>query len=481
MNKKSILPLALGACMALQSGAQVAVTSQNVQRADGQLSVELTLKLADIKVSSNRAAVVTPCLVAEGDTLRMPAVGLLGRNRYIQHERGHLTGVPATATVMKASAAPAAYAYSASVPFDGSMNGLEVIVLLERYGCAGCGDGAPVAQTVTTIEEAPVLPDMTDMLVYAQPVGHGEKTRTLSGRANVEFPVNRTELREDFRGNYPELARIRAGIDSVRFDKDVTIRRVHIKGFASPEGSYANNVRLAKGRTEALAAYVQQLYAMPDSVMSTAYEPEDWEGLREWVEASNIANREGILAIIGDTSLQPDPRDRKIKTTYPREYATLLNMVYPSLRHSDYTIRYTVRTYTDPAEILRVMKTRPQNLDLNEFYLAASALEPGTPEYNEVFETAVRIHPDDPAANLNAANNALGAGDTARAAAYLAKAGDSPEAAYARGACALMNDDLDTAEPLLRTALAAGIDKAQRLLDYTDRGRRYRAKYGTSK
>ena len=82
------------------------------------------------------------------------------------------------------------------------------------------------------------------------------------------------------------------------------------------------------------------------------------------------------------------------------------------------------------------MLTQPQKLSLNEFYLPAQACSPGSDEFNEIFETAVRMYPEDTAANLNAANTAMQKGDLKNAEHYLRKAGESPEALYARGAYA---------------------------------------------
>ncbi|MDE6528268.1 MAG: hypothetical protein K2L78_04415, partial [Muribaculaceae bacterium] len=212
-----------------------------------------------------------------------------------------------------------------------------------------------------------------------------------------------------------------------------------------------NNVRLAKGRTEALKTYVETLYRFEPGFITTSYEPEDWEGLRDWVEKSNIENRDGILAI-SNGPLAPDPRDAKIRSTYPTQYAFLLANVYPALRHSDYKIDYTIRSYSTPEEIIEVLYTRPQNLSLQEFFTAASSLEPGSQTYNDLFETAVRLYPDSEVANLNAASSAIQRGDYAGAARYLDKAGDSPQAVYNRGIVAAMQADYETALQLFRRA-----------------------------
>ena len=179
------------------------------------------------------------------------------------------------------------------------------------------------------------------------------------------------------------MAKIRQTIDVVRNDADTRITALSIKGYASPEGSYSNNVRLAKGRTETLKNYVQSLYAFEPGLIRTSFEPEDWEGLRRYLESSGIENRDRILALV-DSDLEPDAKDARIKRDFPKQYAFLLAEVYPGLRHSDYTVDYVVRSYTDVEEIKAVMLTAPQKLSLQELFLVAQSMEPGTPEYMEV-------------------------------------------------------------------------------------------------
>ena len=205
-------------------------------------------------------------------------------------------------------------------------------------------------------------------------------------------------------------------------------------------------MRLAKGRTATLKEYVRMQYHFPDTLFATTYEPEDWGGLERFVAASQLKGREGILNLI-HSDLAPDVKERKIRSTYPADYAFLLREVYPGLRHSDYVVQYEVRAYTDPAEIKRLLRTQPQKLSLQEMYLVAQDMEPGGEEYNETFEIAVRMFPDDTTANLNAANT-----------------GDTPEAVYARGIHAALLEEYDTAETLLKEASERGMTQAESAL-----------------
>ena len=233
-----------------------------------------------------------------------------------------------------------------------------------------------------------------------------------------------------------------------------------IEGYASPEGPYRNNERLAKGRTSALADYVCALYAFDKSIMKTGWVVEDWAGLRRYVESSDIDNRDAILSIIGMEDLEPDSREWKLKSSYPEQYRFLLDNVYPGLRHSDYEVEYVIRAFVDIDEIKAVMKSAPQKLSLHEMYVVAQSLETGSDEYCEVFEVAVRMFPEDPVANLNAANIALGRDELERAEGYLAKAGECPEAVYARGILAAKRGDYDSAVRLFGEAADAGISQA---------------------
>ena len=109
---------------------------------------------------------------------------------------------------------------------------------------------------------------------------------------------------------------------------------------------------------------------------------------------------------------------------------------------------YTIRNFNlDEARELAF--TDPSQLSLNEFFMVAQSLEPGSPKYSEVFETAVRMYPDDPVSNLNAAITAIQEKRFDKARGYLAKANDCPEKRLAEAALAMYEDDLDGAEHLL--------------------------------
>ena len=98
-------------------------------------------------------------------------------------------------------------------------------------------------------------------------------------------------------------------------------------------------------------------------------------------------------------------------------------------------------------------------------FLVAQTYEPGSDEFNEVMEVAVRMYPDNETANLNAACTRLNLGDADGAKPYLDKAGASPQAVNARAAYAYIKGDYDSAAALYRQAADAGVAEAKANLE----------------
>lgn len=458
--------LGLGLVSHAQEAGNSRVQNLRLERNGDYMAVSMDLDLTGLELRNDRAIVLTPEFTSSDSLAVLPSVGVYSHNRWYYYKRSGNTMITgADETSWKESQAPESMEYKAIIPYEEWMDGSAFSLKVGEYGC--CRKLVGSRSTYVAVYEEPKAVEEKALYVpeyiYVTPHVEVVKSRSLSGTAYIGFPVNKTTIYPDFQDNHNELAKIRATIDSVRNDADVTIKAMSIKGFASPESPYDNNARLAKGRTQALKRYVSDLYNFAPDFISTSFEPEDWDGLRTFVEASSLPHKAEILEII-DSDREPDNKEWKIKSEYAEDYRYMLDNFYPYLRHSDYLVEYVIRSYSDPDEIGRILKTRPQNLSLNEFYVYAQTLEPGSPEYAEVFETAVRMYPEDEIANLNAANTAMARGDLIGAVRYLDKAGTSPEAIYAKGICAYLTGDMKTAREMLQKALDLGVDKAEEIL-----------------
>ena len=75
----------------------------------------------------------------------------------------------------------------------------------------------------------------------------------------------------------------------VKNDKDVSITNIDIHGYASPDGPYDNNVRLANNRAAALRNYVCNLYTIDKKLFTYHATPEDWEGFKKKVGSKQLS------------------------------------------------------------------------------------------------------------------------------------------------------------------------------------------------
>lgn len=440
--------LSLSAVAAMAKGiSPVELDSVQLLRHGDFMVLDMKVNLQPTNVESTKAQILTPLIVSEtGDTTAMKPIGVYGRQRYIVHQRNSKYPLGAAdEDIFRMGDRPEALAYNAMVPFEDWMNSSKLMMRRSLYGCADCLLDEKLDTIAGYFQPDPEIPE----IIYFPTHETGIKMETLEGSAYIDFVVDKTDINPTYRRNPQELLKIQASIDTVLNDQDVTITGVWLKGFASPESPYSHNTDLAKGRTAALKKHISQLYKFDDDMIETDYEPEDWEGLRRFVVNSNIDNKEKILALI-DGSLAPDAKEAAIKKAYPAEYKFMLENFYPALRHTDYKITYEIMRFDDLEKIRQVMRTKPNRLSLDEFFLLGNACTPGSEEFNDVYETAARIYPDNTTANINAANAALQRFDYANAERYLSRAGNSPEAIYARGSLAFLKQDLDLAESLMK-------------------------------
>lgn len=439
----------------LQSGAKAG--DIHIDRLRDSVLVSFSLNIDSLQVRSTRAVVLMPYVKNDTREWALPSIEVVGRKHALYAERngGSIYADADTRIVTKQKGGNQTLLYRTALPYA---DGMGTLNLLFREDLCGCGERDRLAETDTR-QQADV--DFHPALTYMAPRTEAVKTRHLSGEAYLDFPVNCTEIHPDYRRNPAELGKIRATIDTVRRNAaDYRITRITLCGYASPEGSYALNTRLSRGRTEAVKRYLVEHYGFADSLFTLSNEPENWAGLRRYVEQSTLGDRGEILALIDRTDLEPDVKERELRTRYPQSYQFLLRECYPGLRRTDYRVDYVIRGF-DIEETKELIQSRPQDLSLQEMFQVAQGYKPGSDDFKLVTAVALRTYPDDPVANLNAANALLEQGLPEQALRCLELAPDCPETQNARAVALIMLRRYDEALPLLQSAAQAGLPAAK--------------------
>jgi tetratricopeptide (TPR) repeat protein len=237
-----------------------------------------------------------------------------------------------------------------------------------------------------------------------------------------------------------------------------------ITGFASPEGNIQMNNQLSRGRAEALRNFLSMRSGIPPRLYRIGNGGEDWDGLARMVQNSYIEPKGAILSIIR-TYMGEERKDRLKALGGGAVYQRLLQEFYPKLRRVVSRIDYTVRGF-NVEEAKQVIKVRPQQLSLNEMFLVANTYPEGSKEFMSVFEIAVRVFPNDPVANLNAAASALLEKDLAKAERYLQKAKKNTPAYYNNlGVLSMLQNNNARARNLFLRAAENKLDAARKNLD----------------
>lgn len=452
-----LLPVLGGKAQTLYKN-QVRIEKESITRSDdNRLTINMDIVLQEnLKLTSNHVATLTPFLEENGKKKILPSIVVYGRKRDIVNQRNNVKPENTYTVIRRERNEEQKVNYLVQMPFEAWMRTADMKLNVDVCGCCDLlEENSGELITQLNISPLKILPT----IAYITPQAEGVKHRAVEGSAYLDFPVNKYIIYPEYRRNTVELAKIRATIDTVRNDNTTTLTGIKIHGYASPEGSYANNTRLAKNRTQALVDYVTSYYNFDKNLITSDSTPEDWEGFRKFVTASSMDKKDEILRLMDDESINIDKKERDIaKLVGPQGYQFILNECYPALRHSDYTVNYTVRGF-NLEESKEIINRRPQLLSLQEIYLVAQSYEPGSEEFNHSFRVAATMFPDDPIANLNAgAMEIQKGGDMTTAKKHLAKADQkAPETLNNLGVIAMLEGDLDVAEKYFNAAKAAGL------------------------
>ncbi|MDR1344742.1 MAG: DUF3868 domain-containing protein [Tannerellaceae bacterium] len=439
---------------------QIPVKIQQLKQVDDSVKMVLDLDLSNLTVGTERFLQLTPVLVdPKGKELKMEQLLINGHQRHKvfmrnkelnRTQRRTNNGLYDVIELNKENRK--VYRYRQTIGFENWMRDAQLNIVSDLCGCAGAEPriaSEKVANRIIMegVEAYRVMPNVA----YIRPEVEAVKTRSESSEVFLDFQVAQVEINPSFGNNPRELTKIESIIKDLRSDANLMVTGVTITGFASPEGNMLNNNQLAKGRAEALKNYLSMRSGIQTHLYSVGVGGEDWNGLVQMVQNSYIEPKGAILSIIHTSA--GEVRKERLKILGGGEvYQRLLHEYYPRLRRVVSRIEYNVRTF-NVEEAKQIIKTHPQQLSLNEMFLVANTYPEGSKEFTAVFETAVRIFPNDPVANLNAAASALLGKDTAKAEYYLQKAKKNTPAYYNNlGVLNMMQNNMSRAKNLFRYA-----------------------------
>lgn len=453
----------LTACLLFSAAAFGQDGKTAVFKEGDHLHIQFALNGSEVEISANEQLTVTPVVIGNGNRQELSPVVFTGRIRQkVNERRERLYGTPVVpagtfSNVIvrrKPEELPGtAVVYAGEIPYEPWMAGGRLVLYRELNGCAG--HRMALAPLVAAEIAAPLQPKLT----FIVPDHDALKQRSERITAVVHFPQGRSVLLRGFADNSRQLARIDSLTAGLLAEQGFALDTIYLKGFASPEATYAFNTRLSANRVRAIRQYLLENFDLVDTEFVTDTEPEDWDSLRRWVVLSELPARDEVLAVI-DTVRDPDARDAGIRSIdNGKTYNKLLREVYPQLRRVDYRIGYVVPAYT-LEESRELIDTHPERLSLTEICTLAASYPIDSPERAHACAVAMEYYPDDPCACNNMAMLALRRGDTQAAHQYLSRCGSDPRVQNNLGVLCLIEGDTQKAQHCFSLAAKNGSEEA---------------------
>ena len=275
--------------------------------------------------------------------------------------------------------------------------------------------------------------------------------------ANVKFLIQQAELRKSElkNGSVQEFVALLKQISQNR--EGLNLQNVEVSAYASPDGGFALNEKLANKRQQNAETYVKQQMKQANLTdpVEASYTAQDWEGFQQLVAASNIQDKDVILRVLSMYK-DPEEREQQIKNM-SAGFRELADGILPELRRARLTINYETIGRNDE-QIMQQLKDDASQLSIEEMLYAAT-LTDNAAQKKDIYQKATSQYAQDVRAFNNLATLAWQQGNMDEARQWLEKAqaikADCPEVLANLGMLALQQGDLQTAESFIGRAAGA--------------------------
>ena len=238
--------------------------------------------------------------------------------------------------------------------------------------------------------------------------------------ANVKFLINQANLRSNELKNN-SVREFVSMLKRINADREkLAIKNVEVQAYASPEGGFTFNDKLAHKRQNVSEGYVKQQLKGTNlqTDIDAHYTAQDWEGFMKLVQASKIQDKDVILRVL---SMYKDPQEREQQIRNMSEgFRELADGILPELRRSRLIINYQTIGRSDQ-QIKQQYATDPTKLSLEELLYAAS-LTNDVKAKKAIYKKTTELYDRDYRAYNNLAALALNEGDEHTANSYLSQA-----------------------------------------------------------
>ncbi len=276
---------------------------------------------------------------------------------------------------------------------------------------------------------------------------------------DIKYVINRADVRRS-EINKEDVEGMTEYLKNADANERIELKNVQISAYASPDGPYDFNDNLSEKRKMSADKYLESEIrksdiSVADELFSMLTTPEDWEGFKELLQASDIQDKEMILRVLSMHS-DPQVREQEIRNI-TEAFEEIKEKILPDLRRSKFTVAVEKIGWSDE-ELKDLWSNDPDKLNLEELLYTATLMEDWKTKA-DIYKKASTKHPK----CLRAISNygwtqfELGNIDAAEDAFMEAREMKDHDIVNNNlGAVALVKNDVEKANELFTSALGAG-------------------------
>lgn len=373
---------------------EIRIIQNRFEQKGDSLFIDMTIDMNGLTVGNNQAFILTPVIEKGIEVEELPSVIVNGKRRSKAYQRSLLfnhgqESFPTYVAITANNRTRERVNYKVTIPYrtwmqnaalnlhenfyDGtdqrlvSVNVLAKMLKQDGTRKEGIRIVEPVfSSTTETTTTPPVVKETTPPVVREYKESNvkivantntsvkREETRAAvkenarnayykEGSAYLDFPVNGTRIMPDYKNNRQELAKIRAMIDEITSNPDYEVTGIHLTGYASPEGTYAQNEKLSRGRTLELRDYMSGKFPFHKEFYHVDWVAEDWAGLTKLIMKYGMPDQDRVLYIINSVGIFEGREKQLMDLRNGVPYRYMMKEFFPQLRRVDYKITYKMK------------------------------------------------------------------------------------------------------------------------------------------
>lgn len=341
--KKVYAAIALMLGMVVMTDAQTVIRNENLTHDADSVTVTFEVDTDNTNLPTRRKEVIFPYVYNGKDTLFLDVVEVYGKGRFKRERQVNAINGDRDWTLGENQTLKneGTYFYESRIPLKRWMKSANLAIRRQIVGCACEKDLVDENIAQASLFEDPVVQRRLPSYYLSEV---NRKWDFGQDELEIVFKVSKVEIDSSVFDNEITFRKILEAVDKIYNNPHYKIEKLHVAGYASPEGPVKFNTWLGINRAKALINYIidqRPQYGLTMENFEIHNGEENWIGLRRVLAESNLEEKDEIIAIIDNNNLSGPAKKNAIKAMdNGQAWNHMLKDIYPKLRCARYLAVY---------------------------------------------------------------------------------------------------------------------------------------------